>query len=74
MREPEVQRAIDAAGGIPALADALGIRVPSVYSWRRVPPTRVLELERITGIPRHELRPDIYPPPSDPAPAPLETA
>lgn len=67
MREPQVQRVIDAAGGIPALAGALKIKVPSIYSWRRVPPARVIDLERITGIPRHEIRPDLYPEPAEAA-------
>ena len=26
-----------------------------------VPPRRVLDVERVTGVPRHLLRPDIYP-------------
>jgi len=36
----------------------------AVYGWfkKKVPAERVIELERISGIPRHELRPDIYPP------------
>jgi hypothetical protein len=28
----------------------------------RLPPRRVLAVEELTGIPRHVLRPDIYPP------------
>jgi DNA-binding transcriptional regulator YdaS (Cro superfamily) len=28
----------------------------------RVPAERVLAIEAATGVPRHELRPDIYPP------------
>jgi len=47
------------------IATELGITHSAVSQWRRVPADRVLEVERITGIPRHELRPDIYP--ADPA-------
>ena len=67
-----VLRAVQAAGGYQALADRLGIRAPSVFNWKRVPPLRVLAVEEATGIPRHELRPDIYPPPLTlpPRPAP----
>ena len=38
-----------------------GISAAAVSQWRRVPAERVLSVERITGIPRRELRPDIYP-------------
>ena len=37
----------------------------AVRQWRKrgaVPPARVLLIERLTGVPRHKLRPDIYPP------------
>lgn len=50
-------------GRISAIARALGITAWAVAKWRRVPAERVLAVERITGIPRHVLRPDIYPPP-----------
>lgn len=69
--DPVVQQAIDAAGGTAALALGLGIQAPSIYSWRRVPAVRVLAVEALTGISRHELRPDIYP--REPAPAPKRT-
>ena len=65
-------RAIKAIGTMQALADAVGISIQAVSQWKRVPPLRVLEVERITGIPRHELRPDIYPPPATPAPSPSD--
>lgn len=43
------------------LADLLTIRRQSLYGWQRVPPDWVLTVEAITGISRHELRPDLYP-------------
>lgn len=52
--------AIDAAGGIAALGRALGITTSAVAQWRTVPPKRVLKVEEITGVSRHDLRPDIY--------------
>ena len=54
------------------LARAIGVDKASVTRWsqRRVPAERVLDVERITGVPRHELRPDLYPP----TPAPQEAA
>jgi DNA-binding transcriptional regulator YdaS (Cro superfamily) len=43
------------------IAEKLGIRPQAVHAWRRVPITRVLDVERITGLSRHYLRPEIYP-------------
>jgi TorA maturation chaperone TorD/DNA-binding transcriptional regulator YdaS (Cro superfamily) len=68
-REAGLDAAIRAAGGIGALARALGISQPSVPNWSRVPAERVLAVESLTGVPRTTLRPDLYPP--DP---PAETA
>jgi DNA-binding transcriptional regulator YdaS (Cro superfamily) len=42
------------------LAKSLGITHGAVNQWRRVPAERVVEVERITGIPREKLRPDLY--------------
>jgi DNA-binding transcriptional regulator YdaS (Cro superfamily) len=65
MRDIALQKAIDAMGqrngNLAALAEKLGITTQALSQWRRVPPTRVLEVERITGISRNALRPDIYP-------------
>jgi DNA-binding transcriptional regulator YdaS (Cro superfamily) len=43
------------------IAEELGIRPQAVHAWHRVPITRVLDVERITGLSRHFLRPEIYP-------------
>ncbi len=59
-----VDRIIEAYGGAAALARRLGISRNAISDWRskqRVPVERVLEIERLTGISRHEIRPDIYP-------------
>lgn len=54
-----------AASGISltALARAFGVNKTTIMRWEdgRVPAERVLDVERVTGIPRHELRPDLYP-------------
>jgi DNA-binding transcriptional regulator YdaS (Cro superfamily) len=42
------------------IAEELGITRAAVSTWRRVPAERVIAVERITEIPRHELRPDLY--------------
>ncbi|WP_097141334.1 transcriptional regulator [Rhizobium subbaraonis] len=57
-----VAKAAKEAGGVVSLARALGIKHASLYSWPRVPAERVLEIERLTGISRHELRPDVFGP------------
>lgn len=61
MREDGLRLAIDAAGGIGALARGLGIKQPSVSSWAKVPADRVLAIEALTGVTRTALRPDLYP-------------
>lgn len=57
-----VSQAAEKAGGVVALARELGIKHTAMYSWTRVPAERVLDIERVTGISRHELRPDIFGP------------
>lgn len=56
-----LQTAIERAGGRAAIAAALGIKRQAIAQWDRCPVARVLEVERISGVPRHFLRPDIYP-------------
>lgn len=57
-----LDRAKKEAGGPSGLARALNDLSPQAISqWKRVPAERVLDVERITGVPRHELRPDLYP-------------
>ncbi|WP_180902129.1 transcriptional regulator [Martelella soudanensis] len=49
------------AGGPVALAKALGgVSPQAVSQWKRVPAGRVLDIERIVGVSRYHLRPDIY--------------
>lgn len=37
-------------GSKPALADALGIKVPSIYEWGEFPPPlRQIQIEHLTG-------------------------
>jgi DNA-binding transcriptional regulator YdaS (Cro superfamily) len=49
-------------GGAGILAFQMGITPAALSQWRVVPVRRVLLVERLTGIPRHVLRPDFYPP------------
>ena len=64
--EQALQRAIEKAGGTAyKLAQLIGFRKQTVYGWvgaKRVKSHEgVLAVERAVGVPRHELRPDIYP-------------
>jgi len=59
-----VVEAVERAGGISALAMALNVTPQAVWKWvheqGRVPATRVLEVERVSGVPREQLRPDVF--------------
>lgn len=65
-----LQRAIDVAGSTKKFAQKLGISEQAVGRWKNkykgtVPATRVLEVFQVTGVTPHELRPDLYPNPTD---------
>jgi DNA-binding transcriptional regulator YdaS (Cro superfamily) len=56
-----IQTAIDKAGGMRALARAIGVSYQAIQSWKtRIPAERVLAVEQATGISRELLRPDLY--------------
>ena len=57
-----LESAVSLAGGFTALGRKLGISGEAIMQWDMVPPRRVLEVEKVTGISRFLLRPDIYPP------------
>ncbi|KAB0489718.1 transcriptional regulator [Pseudomonas vancouverensis] len=64
MEELPICKAAKAAGGQSALARLLKVTPQAVQKMcasGRVPAERVLEIEKATGVSRHELRPDIYP-------------
>lgn len=52
--------AIRAAGSRRKLANLLGISAQAISQWRQIPVGRCLALERATGIPRQQLRPDVF--------------
>ncbi len=54
---------LQTVGNAPWLAAQLGISASAVWQWRtsQIPANRVLAVEKLTGISRHDLRSDIYP-------------
>jgi TorA maturation chaperone TorD len=60
MRDEGLQLALNAVGGIAALARRLGISQPSVSNWNRIPADRISSVEAATGVSRDLLRPDLF--------------
>jgi DNA-binding transcriptional regulator YdaS (Cro superfamily) len=69
MNTNPVTQAIRSAGSGPKLASKLGISARAIYKWEArwdagiadaVPATRAIEIERMTGIPRSDFRPDLW--------------
>ena len=56
-----LDKAIKKVGTRYALAKGINLSPQAVLKWTRVPPARVLAVEKLTGVSRHDLRPDIYP-------------
>lgn len=68
-----LDKAINAAGGKCRLAEALEIKPSSLSRWihryqGRVPAGRLIQIYQLTGVTPHELRPDLYPNPTDALP------
>jgi DNA-binding transcriptional regulator YdaS (Cro superfamily) len=61
-----LRAAVAAVGSQSALARLVGVTQPAVSIWLRkgdaLPPEHVIAVEAATGVSRHDLRPDIYPP------------
>ncbi len=55
-----VTKAAKEVGGIVRLAEILGIKHPSFYSWDRVPAERAMQIAQLAKVPPHKVRPDIY--------------
>lgn len=59
-----IDRARIRMGGSVLLGRAIGHPNPKkVIGWKRTPPQYVELVEKVSGVPREELRPDLYPPP-----------
>ena len=63
----DIDEVIEAGGGPMKLGRALGMTHSAIIAWRRsgrIPAERVPDVERVTRIPRHRLRPDLWEPPA----------
>lgn len=62
MSSPLTDYLSEERGRITKLADTLGINRVTLYRWAKsaVPAEKVVEIERVTGIPRRQLRPDLF--------------
>lgn len=58
--EPGLLRAIEIVGSHYRLAKKLGISGQAIQQWRTVPARWIVPIEEITGVPREELRPELY--------------
>lgn len=57
-----IQRAILVVGGQAALAELLGVKQPAIsyYLYKRCPAEKAIQIEKLTGVPREEIRPDLF--------------
>lgn len=55
-----LELAIARAGSARKLARMLGISMQAVIKWKTVPAHQIVPIEKATGVPREELRPDLY--------------
>ena len=55
-----IELAAEKVGGVAELARQIGVTRQAVHQWQRIPAERVRDIERITGLPREFLRPDLY--------------
>lgn len=65
-----LDRAIKIAGNATQLANKLGVASMTISNWKHrnqgvVPSERVIPIFNLTGVTPHELRPDLYPNPTD---------
>jgi DNA-binding transcriptional regulator YdaS (Cro superfamily) len=63
MRSDPITLAVAKAGSVAALAEKANVSPQAVSQWRRrIPADKVLLIESLTGISRHDLRPDVFGP------------
>jgi len=58
-----IELACEAVGGASRLAEKLTVSPQAISKWvkaKRAPAERCLEIEKITGVSRYKLRPDVF--------------
>lgn len=65
-----LKKAIGVLGTASQLAEALNVSNMTISQWKNkyngmVPAERVIPIYKVTGVTPHELRPDLYPNPTD---------
>lgn len=73
VRNPIVEEIVRVLRGFNRAAEAIGISEQALARWhmRGVPPKRCIQVEKLTGIPRERLRPDVF---GAPRPRPRRSA
>lgn len=72
-----IEKAVSAVGSQSALARAVGVSPQAVQQWvdaGRVSHKKVVDVARASGVPLHELRPDLYEVAATPAAATPEAS
>lgn len=62
-RDPHFQELLSRHGRGAQIAAALGMTRQAIYQWRQIPAEKASVISKALGLPLHELRPDLWPPP-----------
>ena len=65
MRDAILEKVFEKRRAVSDIARSLGLTPSALSQWTRVPAGHVLAVQHLTGIPRSQLRPDLYPPGDD---------
>ena len=55
-----LRKAVKAAKSKSSLARMLKVERATISAWYQIPERWVMQVEQETGVPRHELRPDLF--------------
>lgn len=55
-----LEKAAAVVGSKWKLGKALGLSKAAIYFWKEIPVKHLAAIEKLTGVPREELRPDIF--------------